>query len=303
MTAMAVLLGAATAGTAHAEGPCSLTANAARRACRNEAMDGYWIAVGNCNNLSSGDARRTCVMATRTSRGEALADCAAQFEARDLLCDALGDGPYDPPINPASFLSPAATAPQPNPYYPLVPGTTRIYKGGGQTITVTVTNGTKVVQGVTTMVITDLVIDDASGQVIEDTEDYYAQHVDGSVWYFGEIAKNFEDGELVNIEGSWKAGRDSAEAGIIMQAAPTVGNVYRQEFALGNAEDAAEVISTTGSASVPGASCASSCVVTRDFTPISPGADEHKYYAQGVGFILEVDPETGERLELVSVSN
>ena len=66
----------------------------------------------------------------------------------------------------------------------------------------------------------------------------------------------------------------------------------------------AEVLSVTGSATVPAASCRGNCVITKDFTPISPDAIEHKYYAPGVGFILEFDPETpGERLELIEVKN
>ena len=93
---------------------------------------------------------------------------------------------------------------------------------------------------------------------IEDTDDWYAQDMDGNVWYCGEIAKNFEtfegddpeDPELVDIEGSWKAGRDYAKPGILMLAAPMVGDVYRQEVSWGDAEDVAEVISTTGSATV-----------------------------------------------------
>jgi hypothetical protein len=77
-----------------------------------------------------------------------------------------------------------------------------------------------------------------------------------------------------------------------------VGDVYRQEFALGDAEDAAEVVSTTGSESVPAASCAGDCVVTRDFTPIEPDAAENKFYAPGIGLILEVDLETGELVSM-----
>jgi hypothetical protein len=86
-----------------------------------------------------------------------------------------------------------------------------------------------------------------------------------------------------------------------MKAAPQVGDVYRQEFALGEAEDLAEVLSVTGSATVPAASCNGDCVVTRDFTPLEPDVSENKFYARGIGPILEVDLETGERLELVEI--
>jgi len=136
----------------------------------------------------------------------------------------------------------------------------------------------------------------------EDTDDWMTQDVEGNVWYFGEISKTYEDGELTDIEGSWTAGVDGAKPGILMKAAPEVGDVYRQEFALGEAEDAGEVVSTTGSATVPAASCSGSCVVTRDFTPIEPDGEEFKYYLSGVGLILEENPETGGRVELVDVT-
>ena len=164
---------------------------------------------------------------------------------------------------------------------------------------------TKLIEGVTCVVVNDLVEED--GVPIENTDDWYAQDALGNVWYCGEIAKNFEifegddpeEAELVDIDGSWKAGRDGAQPGIIMLALPQAGDVYRQEVALGEAEDAARVISTTGSAAVPAASCDGDCVVTRDFTPLEPDANERKFYAPGVGLILERDLESGDRVELV----
>jgi hypothetical protein len=140
------------------------------------------------------------------------------------------------------------------------------------------------------------------GEVMEDTDDWFAQDTDGNVWYFGEISKEYEDGELVGIEGSWKAGEDGAKPGILMKAVPQVGEVYRQEFLLGEAEDMGEVLSLTGSAVVPAASCSEDCAVIKDFTPLEPDADEDKYYAPGIGLILEVDNEDGgERVELVEL--
>ena len=73
------------------------------------------------------------------------------------------------------------------------------------------------------------------------------------VWYCGEIARNYEtfegddpeDPELVDIDGSWKAGRDGAKPGILIQADPQPPNAYRQEVLLGEAEDVAQVLSNT----------------------------------------------------------
>ena len=151
----------------------------------------------------------------------------------------------------------------------------------------------------TCVVVNDIV--EEYGVPVEDTDDWYAQDKEGNVWYFGEIAKNFENGELVDLEGSWKGGVNSAKPGIIMFANPQVGTVYRQEFFLGVAEDMGEVIDLTGSAVTPGAECNGDCLVTADFTPIDPTALEHKFYKKGVGFILEIKPETGERVELIEV--
>lgn len=45
------------------------------------------------------------------------------------------------------------------------------------------------------------------------------------------------------------------------------------------------------------------CVQTEDFTPLEPDALEHKFHAEGIGVVLEVDVESGERLELIEVVN
>ncbi len=301
-----LILGAALAAHAggyhRGHGPaCTLTSQAAFRACLYEITDDYWIAVGNCTNLSNtGDGwecRREAVMAWNEGREE----CSDQYGARQEVCDALGEAPYDPEIDPANFVDPddIGDSVAPNPYFPLTAGLVRIYEGGNETITVTNTGDTKEILGVTCAVVRDVVQED--GEIIEDTLDWYAQDKEGNVWYFGEIALNFEDGQLTDIEGSWTAGVEGAKAGIIMKAEPAVGAVYRQEFSLGDAEDMGEVLSTTASASVPapGASCDGNCVLTRDWTPLEPDVEEHKTYAPGVGPILEVDLETGERVELV----
>ena len=281
-------------------GPCSKTSFAALRACRNESRDDYWIAVGNCNNLLTFGAIKKCLNKAEDDLTEAQEECGAQYEAREGVCEGLGQAPYHPIIKPSEFLDPASIAANPNPYLPLVPGITRIYHAEDEVITVEVTHDTKEILGVTTIVVHD-VVTTTDGELIEDTFDWLTQDVYGNVWYFGEIAKDYEDGELVSIDGSWTAGVDGAKAGVLMKAAPQVGDFYRQEFALGEAEDMGEVVSVTGSESVPAASCNNTCVVTKDFTPIEPDVLEFKYYAPGIGVILEVDPESGDRVELVQV--
>jgi hypothetical protein len=220
--------------------------------------------------------------------------------ARRNICEALGEGAYRPTIDPNQFLSPEATAATPNPYFPLVPGLVRVLQAGEEIITVTVTNETKEILGVHCTVIRDVVED--NGEVVEDMIDWYAQDMFGNVWYFGEISKNFENGELNNLDGSWQAGVEDAQPGIIMKANPEVGGIYRQEFTLGEAEDMGEVIFTTETAEMgPAANCAETCVVTRDFLPIDPGHVEKKFCAPGIGDILVIDLDTGKREELIQV--
>jgi hypothetical protein len=68
----------------------------------------------------------------------------------------------------------------------------------------------------------------SNGRILEVAVDFYAQADDGSVWYFGEDVDNYEDGEIVDHEGTWLAGRDGPP-GMIMPANPQVCDVYRPE--------------------------------------------------------------------------
>ena len=273
---------------------CTKTAKSARDACQDDAEADYAIALGKCNNLSSASDREACRQQAKRDLRDAHGECSDQFDARREICDALGEAAYNPVIDPANFVEGIT-----NPFLPMTPGTTFVYRGGGEDVTVTVTDRTKVILGVKCVVVRDVVT--VNGQVVEDTEDFFAQDVQGNVWYFGEIAQDFENGELVSLAGSFKAGVNGAKPGIIMRANPRAGDVYRQEFLLAEAEDVAEVLSLTASAMVPAASCTNDCLITKETTPLEPGVVENKYYARGIGFILQVVPETGERLELVEV--
>jgi hypothetical protein len=212
------------------------------------------------------------------------------------------DETYNPNIDPANFVNPAEIGKgiEPNPFFLLVPGYTRIYKSGTETITVAVTAETKVIEGVTCAVIHDVVED--NGRVIEDTYDWYAQDKDGNVWYFGEATQAFKNGTS-STKGSWEAGVDGAKPGVVMWTSSTakIGEAYRQEYYAGHAEDMGKVLSLTESATTPAASCDGTCLLTEDTTPLEPDVLERKYYAPGVGFILEIKPKTGAKVELVEV--
>jgi len=202
-------------------------------------------------------------------------------------------------LDPGNFVSEVT-----NPYFPLPPGTTFTYRGESEGTptrdVMTVTEDTKVILGVTTTVVHHLSYED--GVLIEDTFDWFAQDVEGNVWYFGEDTKELDgNGNVISTEGSWEAGVNGAEPGIIMLADPKKGDKYKQEFAPDVAEDMAQVIGFEDSLCVR-YGCFENVLVTKEWSPLEKGVVEYKYYAQGVGFIFGTMVKGGdEQTELVRV--
>ncbi|MCJ7444198.1 MAG: hypothetical protein MUO26_06665 [Methanotrichaceae archaeon] len=126
----------------------------------------------------------------------------------------------------------------------------------------------------------------AQWNLAEETFDWYAQDEHGSVWYFGEDSKEYENGKVVSTDGSWEAGVDSAEPGLVMEANPQIGDTYRQEYYEGEAEDMAQVISLNESVTVP-YGLFDKCLVIEEWTPLEPN-------------LIEADGGS-ERLELVDI--
>jgi len=184
-----------------------------------------------------------------------------------------------------------------NPYLPFVPGSRWVYRStsdsGAERIVVTVTDRTRQVAGVTATVVHDRVIE-VGGGVIEDTYDWYAQDVEGNVWYLGEDTTSYEDGKA-STEGSWEAGVDGAEAGLVMPAEPRPGQAYQQEYYAGEAEDEAEVLAVDESVDVP-LGHFDAVVETADSTPLEPRLRERKLYAPGVGVVMERDVAGGSEV-------
>jgi len=187
-----------------------------------------------------------------------------------------------------------------NPYFTLTPGTTFTYQtkteDGTERDMVIVTNETKEILGITTIVVWDRVWLDED--LTEETFDWHAQDKQGNVWYMGEDSKEYENGKVVSTEGSWEAGVDGAKPGIIMEANPQVGDSYRQEYYPGHAEDAAKVVSLNETVKVPFGTF-TNCLQTRDISLLEPMQDEDKYYCTSIGGVtLEVAIDSGERTEL-----
>jgi hypothetical protein len=191
-----------------------------------------------------------------------------------------------------------------NKYLAFEPGKVFEYAGetedGFETIRVEVTHQKKTILEVSTTVVRDRVYLD--GILVEDTFDWFAQDVNGNVWYFGEDSKTLdENGNVVSTEGSWKAGVDG-EPGVIMLAKPEIGIRYQQERAVDIAEDMAKVVGLSASVTVQYGSF-TGCLETLEWTPLEPGAREYKYYAPGVGLVLETSASGGkEPIELISIT-
>ncbi len=204
-------------------------------------------------------------------------------------------------VDPADF-----TNPQPNPHFPLKPGTVSILRGsedGGHLLNRSrVTASTKVILGVTTTVVADLLFSD--GVLEEKTADWYAADNSGNVWYFGERTAVYNrKGQVVSREGSWQAGVKGAVAGMIMPANPGPTDAYRQEFYTGHAEDQAWIVARHQVADVPYGHV-DEAVRSYEWTRLEPGVVSLKLYGPGLGIIREKDVAGGnELLELVKVEH
>jgi hypothetical protein len=198
-----------------------------------------------------------------------------------------------------------------NRWVPLKPGTQLLFEGratvGAERISrrviTTVTDLTKVIDGVRSVVIYERDYDD--GQLVEPELAFHAQDRDGNVWNLGEYPEEYDEGKLEGAPDTWIAGLAGARAGILMRAHPQLGTPsYLQglapaiEFA-----DRARVYRMGEKTCVP-AACYEDVLVTEEWDPVEPGT-QRKFYAAGVGNI-RVGFHAGkenENLALIKISH
>jgi hypothetical protein len=192
-----------------------------------------------------------------------------------------------------------------NPWFPLRPGSVYRYRGvkdGKPSRDVmTVTHRIRTIAGARCVVVSDLLY--LNGKLGERTSDYYTQDSKGNVWYFGERTAELDaHGHVTSTSGSWLTGVHGAKPGIFMFAHPRPGLSARQEYLKGEAEDHFEVVSMREPVEVPYRRFTRT-MLTKEWTPLEPGVIDHKYYARGIGTVLEQTVKGGnERNELVSFS-
>ncbi len=303
---------------------CEQTAKLMYSACKSDSRDDLNTTLANCLNILDGEESKNCQQEARAVRKEEGETCKDVRAAREDVCEILAEEIYDPDplLDPANIFIDPDDVPgiyPPNPYVSVAAGHTYVLRAGEdgeETVIVHVTENSREIQGALCRVVVDIVVEveEEDGEIeytaVEVTDDWFAQDTLGNVYYCGEIARNFEDGVLRDLDGSFEAGIEFAKAGLLSRAFPVPGDVDRQEFSLGEAEDIIQyvdlnAIPETDNDNFP---CApSGCLKTLEFAPLEPESSEFKYYLPDIGFVLAVEMEdgemTGEREELVCVGD
>ena len=284
---------------------CERAATNMFRSCRSEVIEEYYATNAKCINFADFTTRRECRQAAWATRVEDRLGCWVQRRARRNACRILGEDRYDPEglLDAANFIEDPDDA---NPYFSLQPGHTYVARAGEdfeETIVVTVTDEVREILGVNCRIVVDIVLvqEDGEFEAVEVTDDFYALAVNGDVHYCGEVSRNFEDGALNNLDGSFEAGLDLAKSGILIKAMPVAGDAHRQEYLPGEAEDLIRYVagvfnptSVDEGDENPNFPCNGNCIKTEEFIPPEPESGEFKYFLPGVGFILGIALEDGE---------
>ena len=191
-----------------------------------------------------------------------------------------------------------------NRFLPLVPGKQFTLTGtttaGTHEVVFTVTNVTKWVDHVRTVVIWDRDFQD--GQLAEEELAFMAQDDAGNVWSIGEYPEVHEDNGTVDAPDTWLAGHNGATAGVLMRANPQTGTSAYTQGRSPDIDffDKAKVAQTNQKTCVP-TGCYSGVLVVDEWNPLDQPADGHqfKYHAPGLGVVRIVGKGGTEQETLV----
>ena len=203
----------------------------------------------------------------------------------------------DQKFDPKNFGNPIGGQ---NSWYPLVPGNQTLRDGSitrgsrklHHQLRVTVTDVTKVVNGVRTVLVLDQDID--AGQIGEASLDYLAQDKFGNIWYLGSYTEIYEGGQFVNAVDAWLAGKNEAKAGVWMMADPKEGMTYVE--AHNSRETIRGEVTKVGDRKCVPFQCFKSLVILEDDS-------EFKYYGPGVGHIATEPNYSGGEQEKEALVN
>jgi hypothetical protein len=144
----------------------------------------------------------TCLVAAAcvtTDPDEELADPSWQQEFGISDCDLESTGQSD--------------------FFVLEPGFQLVLESKSERLTITVTDDTRQVDGVTTRVVEER--EWKNDELVEVSRNFHAicPETNGA-FYFGEEVDDHKNGEVVNHQGAWLAGVDNAKPGLIMSGEP-----------------------------------------------------------------------------------
>jgi hypothetical protein len=197
-----------------------------------------------------------------------------------------------------------------NRWLPLVPGTQLVYDGtanrgkgqGAHRVIFTVTDVTKEIDGVRTLVIWDRDLQD--GRLVEEELAFEAQDEAGNVWNLGEYPEEHEDGKFAGAPNTWLAGIQDAQAGVAMRVAPRVKtSSYFQGIAPKiDFQDEAKVAKQHQKTCVP-AGCYRDVLVVDEWNPLEQPQDGHqfKFHAPGVG-VVRIEARGGKEQETLMLT-
>jgi hypothetical protein len=307
-------------------------------ACFMDREDDYLVHRADCAYVTASDDQRDCRIEARAERREKSEECTEVYQARQDLCDLVGQARYDIEFEAGDFVDPDEIGDEveANPYWPLTAGHTHVIVAESEddegelvreVVVVTATDEVREVGGLPCRVVRDLAFEedeDGEYSAMEVTQDWYAQIGEageargigeaGDTVYCGENTFEVDDDLIDNTDGSFAHDTDRAKAGFLVRRNPVVGTGDRQEMASDEAEDYVryEDLSATPSAAEGGdlagsIACMGECLKTFEVNPRDPGEAEYKYYRPGTGFVLATklvdDVPTGEREEVTCVTS
>jgi hypothetical protein len=176
-------------------------------------------------------------------------------------------------------------------YFILSPGYQTVLASGNTTLTITVLDETKEINGIRTRVVKER--EETKGELSEVSRNFFAiDQETGDVFYFGEEVDLYKNGQFAGHSGAWLAYENGSKPGLIMPGTPQVGMKYYQELAPGVALDRAEVVTVSETFKTPAGEF-ENCLVTEESSALEPGM-ERKTYAPGIGLVQD------ESMKLVS---
>jgi hypothetical protein len=190
-----------------------------------------------------------------------------------------------PTPDPGDFTGSAT-----NPWFPLAPGTRWTYRQESTTSTGTVVAEVlphpREIAGIETTAVRWR--GRSGGRVHTLVVRWYAVDRLGNVWWFGQRVAPREPPLDHLATRSFLAGRDGAEAGLVLSARPRDGDGYVNAWQPHVVERHSTVLSLRSTVATPTRTFHDT-VVTHDLSSLAPVHTDQTFFARGVGMVAQVD--------------